>query len=94
MTYRKAVQVWYGSARWKAKRLAQLRAEPLCAYCQREGRIRPANIADHVIPHKGDEGLFWHGKLASLCKQCHDSVKKREEHGKAVVTYGADGWPV
>lgn len=94
MTYRKAVQVWYGSRRWKAKRLAQLRSKPLCAYCEREGRTRPATIADHVVPHKGDKSLFWFGRLQSLCKPCHDSVKAREEHGKPVVTYGADGWPV
>ena len=93
-SYRKAVQVWYGSRRWKAKRIAHLRSQPLCAYCEREGRITAATIADHVTPHKGDEGLFWHGRLNSLCKSCHDSTKKREENGNPVVTYGDDGWPV
>jgi len=94
MSYRSKVQSWYNSRQWKANRLAQLRAEPLCSYCAKRDKITPASVADHVIPHKGDEGMFWHGKLQSLCKFCHDSVKAREESGKNVLTYGADGWPV
>ena len=94
MTYRRAAQVWYGSRRWKAKRLAQLRAQPLCVFCERDGRVTPATIADHVVPHKGDEALFWYGRLQSLCKGCHDGEKARVEAGKATITYGADGWPV
>ena len=93
-SYRTKAQAWYSSRKWKAKRLAQLRAEPRCAYCLKQGKVTPARIADHVIPHKGDEGMFWHGKLQSLCKPCHDSVKAREEAGKAVLTYGVDGWPI
>lgn len=94
MTYRRAAQVWYGSRLWKAKRLAQLRSQPLCVFCERDGRVTPATIADHVVPHKGDESLFWYGRLQSLCKPCHDSEKARVEAGKDTITYGADGWPI
>ena len=93
-SYRAKAQVWYSSRKWKAKRLAQLRAEPLCAFCLKDGKVTPARIADHVTPHKGDEGLFWFGHLQSLCKPCHDSTKARIEAGNAPVTYGADGWPI
>jgi len=36
-------------------------------------------LVDHVIPHRGDAGLFWFGELQSLCKHCHDSKKQRAE---------------
>jgi hypothetical protein len=29
-----------------------------------------------------------------LCKPHHDSEGQREDLGQAVVTFGADGWPV
>ena len=85
---------WYGSRRWKAKRLAQLRAEPLCAFCLREGKITPATVADHVTPHKGDEGLFWSGELQSLCAHHHNRDKQVIERGGTVRRYGEDGWPI
>jgi 5-methylcytosine-specific restriction endonuclease McrA len=54
-----------------------------------------ATVADHVIPHKGDESLFWDaGNLQGLCKRCHDSDKARiEAGGEARQQIGADGWP-
>lgn len=94
-TYRSKVRTWYGSARWKAKRELQLALHPICKMCADQGRTTAARIADHRTPHKGDEQLFWHGKLDSLCKRCHDSDKQRiERSGKPLTTYGTDGWPV
>lgn len=36
-------------------------------------------MADHVVPHRDDYGLFWFGELQSLCKSCHDGKKQRAE---------------
>ena len=27
--------------------------------CQREGKLVPATVVDHILPHRGDEALFW-----------------------------------
>lgn len=83
----------YNSRAWRKRRLAQLRAEPLCRYCLRLGRITEATVADHIEPHKGDMGKF-HGPLQSLCKPCHDSVKAREEGEHPVVGCDPAGWPL
>lgn len=64
--------------RWQKRREDQLRKEPLCRYCQAEGRVTPATVADHITPHRGDKELF-KGPLQSLCETCHSSVKQREE---------------
>lgn len=94
-SYRALARPWYGSRRWKARRLAQLHAEPLCAYCLKAGKVTPANVADHKIPHRGDEDLFWNGELQSLCSPCHNIDKQREERGsRPRVQIGDDGWPI
>lgn len=69
----------YAHRRWRRIRLEQLTKHPICAFCERDGRIRLATICDHVEPHRGDMKLFWHGARQSLCKPCHDREKQRQE---------------
>lgn len=66
-----------------------MRAFPFCVYCDQQGRIIPATVVDHIIPHRGDKSLFFDTKnLQSLCKTCHDAVKQRFE--KSGVLCGGD----
>ncbi|QPC43501.1 HNH endonuclease [Kaustia mangrovi] len=83
----------YNTARWRKRRARQLADSPLCVYCLARDVVTPATVADHVTPHKGDERLFWHGELQSLCKRCHDSEKQREERGLRRKGCDVDGWP-
>jgi 5-methylcytosine-specific restriction enzyme A len=78
---------------WQKRRAAQLKREPLCAYCLRAGKTVTATVADHITPHRGDPELF-KGPLQSLCATCHSSAKAREE-GRGVPRVGCDaeGWP-
>jgi len=92
--HRELTKPWYGTARWKKRRKYQLATEPRCKMCLDIGRVTAASVADHVIPHKGDEALFWNGALQSLCKPCHDSSKQSEERtGRKRVRIGVTGWP-
>jgi hypothetical protein len=59
-----------------------------------QGRSVLATVADHVVPHRGDEALFFEGDLQSLCKDCHDSVKQRDENRGYSTACGVDGWPL
>lgn len=66
--------------RWQKARERFLRANPLCAYCQREGRLTAATVVDHVTPHKGNNDLFWdESNWQPLCSYHHNSVKQKEE---------------
>jgi 5-methylcytosine-specific restriction enzyme A len=68
----------YGS-RWRRARAAFLARNPLCATCQAQGRVIPATIVDHVVPHRGDQKLFWDEmNWAPSCKPCHDAKTARE----------------
>ena len=67
-----ATQRGYDS-RWVKARKAFLARNPLCAYCEKAGRLVPATVVDHIIPHRGDKALFWDvSNWQPLCKMCHD----------------------
>lgn len=84
----------YKNAAWRARRMHQLSAEPLCAFCRSAGLTTAATIADHIVPHRGDPDLFWRGDLQSLCKLHHDSAKQREEKGGWDSMADLDGYPL
>ena len=68
------------SKAWHRARSVYLIEHPLCCYCERAGRLRPATVVDHVRPHQGDRTLFWDAtNWQPLCRWCHDSVKQRME---------------
>lgn len=79
------VRSWYKSARWQALRLEVL-ARDLYT-CRQTGVVltgkSPAPnspVVDHVIPHKGDERLFWDpNNLQAVSKAYHDSDKRKME---------------
>lgn len=82
------------SARWQRIRRMQLRRHPLCRFClERRGKLEPAVVADHVVPHRGNMNRFWTGMLQSLCEECHNRTKRLEEIS-AWKEIGKDGWPV
>jgi 5-methylcytosine-specific restriction protein A len=72
---------WYKTARWRALRLSIfLRDLFTCKKCGHlEGDVSLL-VCDHIVPHRGDERLFWdEANLQTLCKRCHDTVKQIEE---------------
>lgn len=89
-------RAWYGTARWQALRLGQLRKQPLCQRCAGRGMVVEATVAHHTTPHKGDAVLFWDANnLASSCAPCHDIDEQRIERGRAPrQSIDADGWPI
>ncbi len=63
--------------RWKKAAAAYLLEHPLCVECEREGRLTPATVVDHVIPHRGDPEKFWDGAWQSLCEAHHNAKTGR-----------------
>lgn len=47
-------------------------------------RRRIGLVVDHIVPHRGDQRLFWdRTNWQTLCHDHHDITKQREEHGRA-----------
>ena len=68
------------NSRWRKLRKQFLKEHPLCEECKREGIVTAAEVVDHVIPHKGNEELFWdESNWQSLCKHHHDAKTAKED---------------
>lgn len=71
----------YGG-RWQKARATFLARSPLCVECAKQDRTTAATVVDHIVPHKGDQGLFWDtSNWQSLCKPHHDAKTAREDGG-------------
>ena len=69
------------NVRWQKARVTYLSRNPLCVRCDAEGRIAAASVVDHIVPHKGDQDVFWDtSNWQSLCARCHN-VKTSSEDG-------------
>lgn len=71
-------------AAWDRASLDRRRSNPLCEYCEVGAfgpvRVSPAELTDHLYPHHGNPGLFWHRELwVSACADCHNGPKQALE---------------
>jgi 5-methylcytosine-specific restriction endonuclease McrA len=67
--------------RWRKESKAFLAVNPWCVNLG-DGCTLIATLVDHIIPHRGDMGLFWrsHDNWQSLCSHCHTVHKARMEN--------------
>lgn len=60
-----------------------LARHPLCVRCLAEGHYVPATVVDHIVPHRGDQKLFWdESNWQALCKHCHDTKTMTDDRYK------------
>ncbi len=58
---------------WQRYRERYLKEHPLCVICEKEGKVTPSTVIDHIKDHKGNKELFWNpGNHQPLCKMHHD----------------------
>jgi 5-methylcytosine-specific restriction protein A len=68
--------------RWHLARTQFLSEHPLCIECKALKRRVVATVVDHVIPHKGDERVFWdEANWQPLCGYHHGQKTAREDGG-------------
>ncbi|WP_328812721.1 HNH endonuclease [Paradesulfitobacterium ferrireducens] len=67
-------------SRWRQARARFLKTHPLCVKCLENGRLEKATVVDHIVPHRGNQVLFWdESNWQSLCKKCHDRKTRTED---------------
>jgi 5-methylcytosine-specific restriction protein A len=70
------------TARWARYRKAYLSLHPLCAVCERDGKLVAATVVDHIQPHKGDYSLMWDASNhQGLCVYHHNRKTATEDGG-------------
>lgn len=67
----------YYSRQWQRVSKLYRQQHPLCEECERQGRITPAELVDHIVP-VADGGDMWSwDNLQSLCAACHNKKHSR-----------------
>lgn len=66
--------------RWARESATFRQQHPLCCCCRANGSVKPSDVTDHIIPHRGDDALFWDARnWQALCYRCHNQIKSRIE---------------
>lgn len=69
------------SWKWQQARKIYLQEHPLCIMCADEGHVVVATVVDHIIPHRGDQTLFWRqSNWRAVCRPHHDSDAQKKDH--------------
>ena len=71
-------------SKWNIARLAFLAEHPTCECpeCVASGQPLPADVVDHIIPHRGNQRLFWDTKnWQAMNHVCHNRKTARENGG-------------
>jgi 5-methylcytosine-specific restriction protein A len=65
--------------KWRELSRAERAAKLWCVMCLAEGKSVPAEVIDHVVPHRYDVEAFWHGERQPLCSRHHNIKTARGE---------------
>lgn len=77
--------------RWMHTARAFRREHAVCCCCAANGRTSAAEVVDHIVPHRGDDRLFWDRRnWQPLCSWCHNNLKGRLEVRYETGEIGAD----
>ncbi|MEH6347775.1 MAG: HNH endonuclease [Bermanella sp.] len=70
------------TGQWRKARLGFLAKHPLCNRCIDDNITEEATVVDHIIPHRGNNDVFWDRlNWQPLCKRCHDRKTATEDGG-------------
>jgi 5-methylcytosine-specific restriction protein A len=59
------------SDRWRMIRRIKLSNDPLCYYCEREGKVVPAVLVHHLDENELNNE---DDNLISCCRKCHEAI--------------------
>lgn len=83
------------TTQWDREALRFRKIHPFCTMCLKRGVHTIATCVDHIVPHKGNRGLFWSRvNWQSLCTTCHNAKKQTEEHKGFSTDIDGDGYPI
>lgn len=69
----------YHSYRWTRLSRTFRAAHPLCAECARNGRLKAAEVVDHIVPFPVCRDFFDETNLQSLCGDCNAAKGNRDK---------------
>lgn len=70
-----------------------LRSNYLCEHCKAKGRMRRADVVDHIVP-LALGGPDTDENTRNLCNPCHVAAGAEQFGYRKRVEIGLDGWPI
>lgn len=79
----KETDPFYLSVAWRRFRAWYLTKHPLCEQCEKEGRLIPADMVDHITEIKDGGARLAEENAMSLCWKCHGiKTQQAKNHRK------------
>lgn len=76
----------YDRTKWRKRSREFLTENIWCVECLKQGKYVLATEVDHIIPHEGNEKLFWDEKnWQPLCTACHSRKTMEENRQKGKI---------
>lgn len=75
---------FYHTNQWKVTSRMFIDGNPLCAMCQKQGKLTPAKITDHIVPKDLCPDPWDRSNWQPLCHKCHavKSAKDKKQFAK------------
>lgn len=81
----KETNPFYLTPQWRRFRDSYIRRHPLCEQCEREQRVTPSRMVDHIVPLEDGGAKTSDENAQALCWPCHGvktASDKTEKHNK------------
>jgi 5-methylcytosine-specific restriction protein A len=81
----KQADFFYLTPQWRRFRDWYIGKHPLCELCEREGRLTPTDMVDHIVELKDGGALTTEKNAMAMCWKCHGiktASNKSEKHNK------------
>jgi len=82
---------FYSTNQWKQLRDYFIKRNPICSWCDEEGKTKLADVVDHILPIKKGGSRTDENNLQSLCHRHHnqksgwDQKRKKEWNIKPTI---------
>lgn len=77
--YRHHNTLFYQSTQWRKVRTLKLQQNPMCEECERNGRLTPAQMVDHIVPINKGGAMLDMENMQSLCNACHNRKSAKDK---------------
>ena len=74
----RGLDLFYQGRRWRVLRNKYIQNNPLCVYCEKDGRLIKGNVVDHIVPRTQGGSDYSLDNLQTLCTSCHNSKSSGE----------------
>ena len=81
----KETDPFYLTVQWRKFRDWYITRHPICEMCEKEGRLTPAVMVDHIVEIRDGGALTSEENAQSLCWRCHGEKTANEKNHRKLT---------